>query len=771
MGSMVGAEVIRKEDPNLITGRGSYIDDLTLPGMAHLTFVRSTQAHARITGIDTTEAAAMPGVLGVWTGEDLADVPVMPSFPGLDRPCVARDVVRFVGEPVAVVVAQERVAAADAAARVDVTYDPLPAVIDPEEAAADDAPKVFDHLDSNVVLEMPFAVDLEEQLDATPHRAHLKVRNQRLAAVPIEPIGCIADWQPEGLVFRGTIQAPHPVKNVLCEQFGLPEQQVRVMAPDVGGGFGAKQSWYPEYTVTAYLSRQLRRPIKAIETRSEDLQAMTHGRAQIAELDVGFDDDGKITALKVDILQDSGGWPDKTGVALPNLTAFMSGGCYDIRNIAFRVRCVATTTTPVASYRGAGRPEASYLIERVIDLVADRTGQDPVEVRRRNFIPADAFPYVTPFEGIVYDIGDYDKALDRLLELVDYDALREEQQLLREDRHAPLLGIGFSTWVEMGGFGPSALFEGFGFIGGWESANVRVTPDGSVTIATGVSPHGQGSETVFAQIAADTLGVPYESITVLHGDTGLMTEGIGTMGSRAVAVGGSAVQKASTKVRTKLLQAAAHVFEANPEDIELVDGTFQVRGSPDTALPFGEIAMAAYKPTRMPEDFDLGLEATVYQEPPNLTYPSGSHCCVVEIDRDTGKVRIRDYVAVDDCGTVINPLLAHGQVQGGVAQGIAQALYEEVRFSPEGQPTTSTLIDYKVPAAPDLPAYRTDFVETPTPTNPLGAKGLGEAGATAAPQAVANAVVDALSHLGIENLDMPFTPQKVWRAMQTADGS
>lgn len=769
MGSMVGAEVLRKEDPNLITGRGAYIDDLSLPGMAHLTFVRSTQAHARIAAVDVSAAGKRPGVLGVWTGQDLADLPVMPSFPGLERPCVARDVVRFVGEAVAVVVAQDRFQAADAASYVDVTYEPLPAVVDPEAAVAADAPRVFDHLDSNVVLELPFAVDLEEQLAAAPHRAQLRIRNQRLAAVPIEPIGCLVDWQPDRLVFRGTIQAPHPVKNILCEQFGLPELQVRVIAPDVGGGFGAKQSWYPEYTVAAYLSRQLGRPIKAIESRSEDLQAMTHGRAQIADLDLGFDDDGKITALKVDILQDSGGWPDKTGVALPSLTAFMSGGCYDIKNIAFRVRCVATTTTPVASYRGAGRPEASYLIERAIDLVADRVGRDPIEVRRHNFIPADAFPYVTPFEGIVYDVGDYHKALDRLLELIDYDGLRDEQRRSREDEQAPLLGLGFSTWVEMGGFGPSALFEGFGFIGGWESANVRVTPDGSVTIATGVSPHGQGSETAFAQIAADALGVPYESITVLHGDTGLMTEGIGTMGSRAVAVGGSAVQKASGKVHAKMLQAAAHVFEANPEDIELLDGRFQVRGSPDASLGFAEVAMAAYKPTRMPEDFDLGLEATVYQEPPNLTYPSGAHCCILEIDRETGKVSIRDYVAVDDCGTVINPLLAHGQVQGGVAQGIAQALYEEIRFSPDGQPTTGTLIDYKVPAAPDLPGYRTTFVETPTPTNPLGAKGLGEAGATAAPQAVANAVVDALSHLGVENVDMPFTPQKVWRVMQDAN--
>jgi aerobic carbon-monoxide dehydrogenase large subunit len=768
MGSMVGAEVIRKEDPNLITGRGAYVDDLSLPGMAHLVFVRSTEAHARITAIDTSRAAAVPGVHGVWTGEQLTDVPDMPSFPGLERPCVARDVVRFVGEPVAVVVAQDRFIAADAAALVDVTYDPLPAVVDPEAAAASDAPRIFEHLDSNVVLELPFAVDLDEQLAGSKHRAHLKIRNQRLAAVPIEPIGCLVDWQPEGLVFRGTIQAPHPVKNVLCEQFGLPEQQVRVIAPDVGGGFGAKQSWYPEYTVAAHLSRLLGRPIKAIESRSEDLQSMTHGRAQIADLDIGFEDDGRITALRVDILQDSGGWPDKTGVALPSLTAFMSGGCYDIGNIAFRVRCVATTTTPVASYRGAGRPEGSYLIERAIDLVADRTGHDPIEVRRRNFIAPDAFPYATPFEGIVYDSGDYDKALDRLLELIDYDALRQEQDRAREEPDAPLVGIGFSTWVEMGGFGPSALFEGFGFIGGWESANVRVTPDGSVTIATGVSPHGQGSETVFAQIAADALDVPYESITVLHGDTGLMTEGIGTMGSRAVAVGGSAVQKASQKVRAKMLEAAAHVFEASPDDIELVDGRFQVRGSPDTTLSFGEVALAAYKPTKMPEDFDLGLQATVYQEPPNLTYPSGAHCCIVEIDRETGKVTIREYVAVDDCGTVINPLLAHGQVQGGVAQGIAQALYEEVRFSEEGQPVTGTLIDYKVPAAPDLPPYRTTFVETPTPTNPLGAKGLGEAGATAAPQAVANAVVDALSHLGVENLDMPFTPQKVWRALQDA---
>ncbi|AEA23700.1 Carbon-monoxide dehydrogenase (acceptor) [Pseudonocardia dioxanivorans CB1190] len=769
MGSMIGAAVVRKEDPALLTGRGTYVDDVRLPGTVHMVYVRSYLAHARIVSIDTSEAVATPGVLGVWTNADLPGLPPNRSVPGMERPCLARDKVRFVGEPVAVVVAADRYAAADAAEAVLVEYEELPVMASIAAATADGAVPIIDGLESNVVLEQVLsATDAEAELAAAPHRLSIHLKNQRCAAVPMEPTVCLADWQASGLTLWATTQTPHHSRNELAAMFGLSQQEVRVVAPDVGGGFGAKASFYPEFILTAELSKRLRRPVKFVETRSENMISMVHGRAQEHDVEVGFDDDGTLLALRVRITQDCGGWPDATGIGLPTLTSFMSGGCYKIPVIAPSFRSVVTNTTPVGSYRGAGRPEASFMIERVVDHVAAELGLDPLEVRRRNFVQADEMPFATQFEGIVYDEANFPGALDKLLTVIDYDALRADRAARRDDPSKPLLGIGFSTFVEMGGFGPTPLFEQFGYVGGWESANVRLNSDGSAVIKVGTSPHGQGHQTAFAQIVADELSIPFERISLVHGDTATVQEGIGTMGSRGAPVGGSAVFQAAGKVRAKAMKIAAHMLEADESDLELVDGRFRVKGTPDQGVSMAEVAVRSFKPHLLPDGFDLGLDETAYFEPKNLSYPSGAHCCVVEIDRDTGFVKVARYVAVDDCGTVINPLMATGQIHGGVAQGIAQALLEEVRYGADGQPATGTLVDYTLPSAMDLPRYETDHIVTPTSFNPLGAKGLGESGATAAPQAVVNAVVDALGHLGVRDVEMPCTPQKVWRILQSA---
>ncbi len=776
MGSMVGAAVLRKEDPALLTGRGRYVDDIQLPGTVHMAYVRSVEPHARITSIDTEEARELPGVLGVWTAADLDGLPHTRSFPGTQRPCLARDAVRFVGEPVAVVVAADRYLAADAAAAVVVDYDPLPALVTVEDALAEGAAPIVPGQSSNVVLDQPMtADDAEAELAAAPHRTTLRIRNQRLAAVPIEPGGCVASWDSSGLTLYATVQAPHPVRNELATMFGLPQHETRVVAPDVGGGFGAKASFYPEFILTAELSRRLGRPVKYVETRSENMVAMTHGRAQLQDVDVGFDDEGRLLAMRVAIVQDCGAWPDATGAGLPTLTVFMSGGCYKVGKIAASFRSVTTNTTPTAAYRGAGRPEAAFLVERVVDVVARELGRDPLEVRRVNFIQPGEMPYATQWPGIVYDESDYPRLLDTLLGHLrdggaDLEALRREAAERRADPSRPLLGIGFSTFVEMGGFGPSPLFEQFGYIGGWESSTVRMNPDGSVVVSVGTSPHGQGHETAFAQIASDALGgIPVERISVRHGDTQTVQEGIGTMGSRAMAVGGPAVHRSSDQVRRKLLRIAAHLLEADESDIEQDGERFAVRGTPGAEVSLADVALTAYKPHKLPEGVDIGLQVMDYYEPTNLSYPSGAHACVVEVDRATGRVSVLRYVAVDDCGTVINPLTARGQVEGGLAQGIAQALLEEVRYGDDGQPVTSSLVDYAVPGAPDVPDLDTHHLEVPTSFNPLGAKGLGESGATAAPQAVVNAVVDALAHLGVRTIDMPLTPYRVWTAMRAAE--
>ena len=764
--SIVGAKVIRKEDPNLLTGRGQFVDDIQLTGTTHMAFVRSTEAHALIKGIDVSAALECEGVIGAWTAADL-ELPPLPGVPGLERPALAIDKVRFVGEAVAVVVAENKYAAADGTELVIVDYEPLGAVTSIEEATAENAPLLYDELGSNTVAEVPTEDDHQAIFDAAPHTETIKLINNRCTAAPIETNACLADYGPAGLTVWASFQAPHHLRNRISAWLDIPQDQCRVITPDVGGGFGQKINFTPEFFVAPVLSKILNRPVKYSQTRSEAMTSMYHGRAQEQEVSVAFDNDGKIQALKVFASQDMGGYADGTGMGMPVLTTAMSAGCYVIPNVSIAWRNVLTNTTPIAAYRGAGRPEATYLIERTMDHIAYKLDMDPTEVRRRNYIPKDSFPYPTHSELAVYDSGNFEGALDELLNIMDYQSLREEQAANREDPEKPLLGIGFSSWLEIAGFGPPGSLEGFGHLGSWESVQIRIQPDGSAIIYTGASPHGQGTVTTFAQIASEYLGIDYEKISVRHGDTATIPQGIGTMGSRQVAVGGEGVKNASLKIVDNAKSIAAHKLEANPEDIEVADGNLFVKGTPSKNLTWAEVATFSFQRLELPEDMDPGsLDTTILQEVPNFSFPSGAYACVIEIDRQTGDARIRDMYLVDDCGTVINPLLAEGQVHGGVAQGIAQALYEEFSYDENGQPTTATFIDYLMPGAPDLPSYISGRINTPNPNNSLGAKGIGESGSVGTPPAVMNAVVDAVRHLGVTHIDMPATPQKLWEILQ-----
>ncbi|MGB1651940.1 MAG: xanthine dehydrogenase family protein molybdopterin-binding subunit, partial [Acidimicrobiales bacterium] len=702
--SIVGAKVIRKEDPNLLTGRGQFVDDIQLTGTTHMAFVRSTEAHALIKGIDVSAALECEGVIGAWTAADL-ELPPLPGVPGLERPALAIDKVRFVGEAVAVVVAENKYAAADGTELVIVDYEPLGAVTSIKEATAENAPLLYDELGSNTVAEVPTEDDHQAIFDAAPHTETIKLINNRCTAAPIETNACLADYGPAGLTVWASFQAPHHLRNRISAWLDIPQDQCRVITPDVGGGFGQKINFTPEFFVAPVLSKILNRPVKYSQTRSEAMTSMYHGRAQEQEVSVAFDNDGKIQALKVFASQDMGGYADGTGMGMPVLTTAMSAGCYVIPNVSIAWRNVLTNTTPIAAYRGAGRPEATYLIERAMDHIAYKLDMDPTEVRRRNYIPKDSFPYPTHSELAVYDSGNFEGALDELLNIMDYQSLREEQAANRENLEKPLLGIGFSSWLEIAGFGPPGSLEGFGHLGSWESVQIRIQPDGSAIIYTGASPHGQGTVTTFAQIASEYLGIDYEKISVRHGDTATIPQGIGTMGSRQVAVGGEGVKNASLKIVENAKSIAAHKLEANPEDIEVADGSLFVKGTPSKNLTWAEVATFSFQRLELPEDMDPGsLDTTILQEVPNFSFPSGAYACVIEIDRQTGDARIRDMYLVDDCGTVINPLLAEGQVHGGVAQGIAQALYEEFSYDENGQPTTATFIDYLMPGAPDLPS-------------------------------------------------------------------
>jgi len=745
--SILGHRVLRREDPALLTSGGTYVDDLDLPDAAFVTYVRSTMAHARLTEVDVSEALDMPGVLAVVTIADLGldDLgPAMPMFnASMTRPLLARDAVRFVGEPIVAIVTERREQGVDAAEAVLVDYEPLDALVDPLEAKSDST-VLFGEAGTNVVWTLDHRGDPVDFSQAEVVVTQEMV-NQRLAPSPIEGRSGAAWWEGERLVQYQSCQGAHPVRDALAEVYGLDATEVRVVCPDVGGSFGAKAGATPELLLLGELSRRVGRPVRWFETRSENMVAMGHGRAQRQVATLGGTRDGRITHYRLDVVQDSGAYPSM-GAVLPFMTRMMTTGVYEIGHVEFNATSVVTTTTPLVAYRGAGRPEAAAALERMVDIYATEIGLDPAGVRRRNFLPPDVFPYTTP-TGTEYDSGDYARALDLVLATADYDGLRAEQAARRAAGDPRLLGIGVAAYVEVTG-------------GGAEYGEVQLRPDGSVLVKTGSNPYGQGHHTAWAMLVHDRLGIPMERIEVVHGDTDLIPSGAVTGGSRSVQLAGAAVHDAAGKLLGLARERAADLLEAAPEDVVLdaAEGRFHVAGTPAIALGWEELGVEGAPPL-------AGLSDLADAK---ATFPFGAHVAVVEVDRDTGAVELRRIVAVDDAGVILNPMLAEGQVHGGLAQGAAQALFEEVRYDEDGNPLTATFADYTIVSAPELPMFERVTMETPTPLNALGAKGIGESGTIGSTPAVHNAVIDALSHLGVRHLDMPLTPEKIWRAIGDA---
>jgi carbon-monoxide dehydrogenase large subunit len=774
---MIGAHIQRREDPRLITGHGTYVDDIRRTGMLHMSIVRSPFPHARIRSVDTGEAATAPGVRAVYTARDFHTVlsgalPVAPAFvPDKkqvpDQFPIAETEACYQGEPVAVVLADDRYLADDAAQLVMVDYDPLPAVTDLEKALEPGGPTAHEGAPDNVAWDTEFpGGDIDAAMAEAEVTLKFRIVQQRLFPLPMECRVCVADFVPfdNRLTLWSSTQVPHFVRLFLSGSLGLPESDVRVISPDVGGGFGAKIRPYPEEYLVCGASKLVGRPVKWAETRTENLQATTHGRGQIYDIEVGAKRDGTLLGLRITQILDAGAYVGVFG-SFQTVAILVSGGCYTWKAVHGRTIGVLTNRVSTDPYRGAGRPEATHLGERVVDYVAAELGLDPVEVRRRNFIRPEEFPRPNNF-GLIYDSGAYEKSLDRALELVGYEDLRRRQRELREQGR--YLGIGLSTYVEICGLGPSAATAPAAGVALVESSMVRVHPTGSVTVTTGTHSHGQGHETSFAQLVADTLGVPYDMVDIRHGDTGESPFGYGTYGSRSLAVGGISILKSCQKVVEKARKLAAHIFEASEDDVVFDQGRFHVKGSPDKAKALGEIAFASYG-AGLPEGMEQGLEAVTYFDPPNFVWPFGCHVCVVEVDAETGAVDLQRYVAVDDCGNVINPMIVDGQIHGGIAQGIAQALFEEVVYDEEsGQLLTGTFLDCMIPTMAEMPRYELDRTVTPSPTNELGVKGVGEAGTIAASAAVINAVVDALSPFGVRHVDMPARPDRIWKLIQEA---
>ncbi|HVN50309.1 MAG TPA: molybdopterin cofactor-binding domain-containing protein [Acidimicrobiales bacterium] len=778
----IGTRMLRREDPRLLTGEAKYTADLDIPGALHMAVVRSPYAHARITNIDLSGALAMPDVVAARTGADLQekwatpmpcawsvteDMLNPPHFP------VAVDQVNYVGDAVAVVLARTEAAARDALERIVVDYEPLPAVVDLEEAMADTV-LVHPDLGTNKAYTWELVIGAEA-VDAAFAEAAFTVKErylqQRLIPMAMEPRACAAVPQPFGgdVTLYSATQIPHILKIMVALTLGVPEHQVRVVAPSVGGGFGSKLDVYAEELLCVALALDLRVPVRWVEERTENAQATIQGRGQIQDIELAADADGRLTAVRVELVGDMGGYLQLITPGIPLLGAFLYAGVYDLpQAYSFRCTGVFTTLTPTDAYRGAGRPEATYAIERAMDRLAQVSGIDPVELRRRNFVKAEQFPY-TAMTGLVYDSGDHDAAMTKALELVGYDDLRAEQQRRRDAGDPRQLGIGVSSYFEMCGLAPSRVLASLNYTaGGWESATVRITPTNKVQVISGATPHGQGHETSWSMIVADRLGVAPEDVEVLHSDTAISPLGLDTYGSRSLAVGGVAIYQAVDKVIDKARTIAAHLMEAAEEDLEFEAGTFSVRGSPDHSLPLAAVAFEAFTAHNLPDGVEPNLEAQVTYDPPNFSWPFGTHICVVEVDQETGAVDVVRYVAVDDCGNQINPLIVEGQVHGGVVQGLAQALFEEAVYDDDGNLTTSTLADYLVPAASDVPSITTASTITPSPTNPLGVKGIGEAGTIGAAPAVINAVVDALAPLGVTDVAMPASPQNVWSAIRSA---
>ena len=775
-----GASIKRREDPRLITGRGTYVDDIKLVGMLNIVLVRSPYAHANITSIDTSAASAVDGVVAVYTGEDLAEqlgsLPcgwVVPDTIEVPHPPLAIGKVRCVGDAVAAIVADNPTAAADAAALVDVGYDVLPAAVNAEAATKDGAPQVHDDAPNNVGFEWEVGGgDVDAAAASAEVRVSERIVNQRLIPNSMEGRAVVADYNPgtNHVTLWTSSQIPHLVRLLMALVTGHPEHQIRVISPDVGGGFGCKLYLYAEEVIAFAIAKALGRPVKWTEERQENYLATTHGRDHIGDWEIVGNRDGTITGIRGTVYANMGAYLSTFAPAIPTyLFGLMLGGPYKIENVHCKVIGVFTNTTPVDAYRGAGRPEATYVVERMLDRFAAEIGMDPVEVRRKNLIPPfeDGYDVAT---GVTYDSGNYEKALDLALSMLGYEDFRKEQEEAR--KNSRYIGVGLSTYVEICGMAPSAVAYALGARAGvWESSLVRVHPTGKVTVYSGASGHGQGHETTFAQLAASELGVPIEDVGVVESDTAQVQQGTGTFGSRSAVVGGTAIHMSVEKIKDKAKQIAAHMLEASPEDIVYEDGQLFVQGAPTEAKSFQEVALAAYWYDGLPEGLEPGLEATSIYDPKNFTWPFGTHICVVEIDPDTGDTKVLRYVAVDDVGNVINPMIVEGMVHGGVAQGLGQALWEEAVYDDDGQLITGSMLDYAIPQAASLPSFETARTVTPSPTNPLGVKGAGETGTIAASPAVINAVVDALSPFGVKHIDMPAKAEKVWRLIQESQGS
>lgn len=787
--SVMGGIVRRKEDPSLVQGKGLFVDDKKLHGELAAVFVRSPFAAATITGIDTSAALALDGVYAVYTADDVRDLgPNLAQVAvGALRPLLADGMVKHVGEAVAMVVADDRYVAQDGADLVYVDYDPGQAVVDLKEAFSD-AVKVHAE-ESNTLLTWngnawwEGVIDLpdpspgiqESKLRDDAVVVSLEMVNQRLIPTAIEPRAVIAQWSAGygSVELWSSSQIPHAVAGAVATTFGIPSNKVRVVAPEVGGGFGVKLNVYPDEILTCFASRELERPIRWTETRREAGYSSIQGRGWIGTATITGTRDGTILGYELEAMCDMGAYTHNFTVAIPLLGLFVASGQYDIPT-SYKLHCVVTNTMTTDAYRGAGRPEAAYYLERIIDAFARKIGMDPADVRKANFHPPEAFPVQTAI-GLTMDTGNYAVNLDSLLERVGYEDLKAKRDAARSEGR--LLGIGLSTYVEVCGFGPSGLaglgfsWAGYGLPTAFNGSGVvRVQPDGTCTVTIGTGPSGQGHETTWAQIVSDGLGIPMDNIEVQHGDSLDSPMGVGTFGSRSIAVDGTATFEATQRVKAKAAIIAGHLLEAASEDIQFADDGAHVAGSPDRTVSWGEIATAAYQPHTLPEGMEGGLESSAVFSPPNATWPFGSHMALVEVDPQTGDVDLLEYWATDDCGNVINPMIVDGQIHGGIAQGIAQALFEEAIYDGGGNLLTGSMIDYALPAAENLPMFQLDRTVTPTDVNPLGVKGIGEAGTIGSAQTIVNAVVDALAHLGVEHIDMPLRPKRVWQAIQDARG-
>ena len=785
MGRYVGASIKRREDPRFIQGQGRYVANLQLRDMVHVAIKRSPYAHARITGMDTSAASAMEGVLAVFTGQDFKDggcgfLPcgwLVPDTKVPDRPIVVIDRVCHVGDSVAVVVAEDPYIAADAVEAIEVDYDPLPTVVDARGATDEGAPLVHDEIEGNVSYhwELGDQEARDKAFAEADEIVDLELVNQRLIPTAMEPRAAAAQWDAasEEMTLWTTSQNPHPIRLLLSAfTLKIPESRLRVISPDVGGGFGSKIFHYPEEVIVPWVAREIGRPVRWVATRTESQMTDSQGRDHVTVARLAVKSDGTFTGLDVETWANQGAYLSTFAPLIPTaLYITLLSGNYKMPGVFGKVHGTLTHTVPVDAYRGAGRPEAAYLVERLVDLAAARLGRDPLELRRQNAIPKEDFPYQTPV-AFQYDSGDYDRLMQTAADRADYAGMRQAQAEARAE--GKLRGVGVVCCIEASGPAPSAVAGALGAaVGFWESGEIRVHPTGQISVFTGSHSHGQGHETTFAQVAADELGVPMESVEVVHGDTGRVNFGMGTYGSRSACVGGSALVRSAEKVRAKVLKLGAHLLEAAEEDVvyDREAGRVHVKGSPDRGKEFGELAFAAYTAHNLPEGMEPGLNFVSFYDPANFTFPASSHICEVEVCPESWEVSILRYVAVDDVGKVINPMIVEGQIQGGVVQGVGQALTEIGVYSDDGQLLSGTLLEYAVPRADLLPGIEVDRIETPSPHNPLGVKGAGEMGTIAATPVVANAVMDALAPLGVTHMELPLTPEKIWRAVQAAQGA